>query len=51
MPFGIELAQDAAEHLEEAEVGLGGPGSCRDELDLDVVADDVVELRDQVDRA
>src|SRR5580765_363864 len=47
-PFGIELSQHAAEHLEEPEVGLSGARVVPYELDLDVVADDPVELRDQL---
>ncbi len=49
-PFRIELADHARERVEQAEVGLRRAGIVADELELDVVADELVQLRDQLVR-
>ena len=48
--LGLELAQDAGERLEQLEVRLRRAGVVADELELDVVADRVLQLPDQVVR-
>ena len=47
-PFRVELADHSRERVEEAEIGLRRAGIVADELELDVVADERLQLRDQL---